>query len=259
MELRPCIDIHNGKVKQIVGGTLSDRGDSAAENFVSDRNAAYFAELFKKDKVTGGHVILLNGKASPYYEVTRQQALLALQTYPGGLMVGGGITDENAAGYIDAGASHVIVTSYVFREGMIDHERITLLKKVVGREHLVLDLSCRRRGSDYYIMTDRWQTFTQTPLSPALLERLTEDCDEFLIHGIDSEGRAAGIDEELIRLLDAVRGFPMTYAGGIASYDDIETIRRLTGGHMDITIGSALSLYGGALDYHDVLRVCREG
>lgn len=258
MKLRPCIDIHNGKVKQIVGGTLSDKGDCAAENFVSDKDAAYFAELFKKDQVTGGHVILLNGKTSPYYEETYRQALLALRTYPGGLMVGGGINDETAGAYLAAGASHVIVTSYVFAGGRIVRENIEKMKAAVGRRHLVLDLSCRKKGDDYYIMTDRWQIFTETPLTAALLHELAEDCDEFLIHGIDSEGKSQGISEDLIRLLDSVRGFPMTYAGGISNEDDIKKIHRLTHGEMDITIGSALSIYGGAMDYRQVLDLCRK-
>ena len=257
MRLRPCIDIHNGKVKQIVGGTLSDEGDRARENFVSDRSTVFYASLFKEDRLAGGHVILLNSRTSPYYEATRAEALSALSAYPGGLMIGGGITDETAGEYLDAGASHVIVTSFVFRNGRIDRENLARIKKAVGREHLVLDLSCKMRDASYYIMTDRWQTYTDEPLTPALLEELSGECDEFLIHGIDVEGKATGISEDLIRLLDTVRGFPMTYAGGIASFEDLDRIRALTGGMMDVTIGSALSIYGGPLDYREVVRYCR--
>ena len=257
MNLRPCIDIHNGIVKQIVGGTLSDEGDRARENFVSDRSAVFYASLFKEDRLAGGHVILLNSRTSPYYEATRAEALSALSAYPGGLMIGGGITDETAGEYLDAGASHVIVTSFVFRNGRIDRENLARIKKAVGRERLVLDLSCKMRDASYYIMTDRWQTYTDEPLTPALLEELSGECDEFLIHGIDVEGKATGISEDLIRLLDTVRGFPMTYAGGIASFEDLDRIRALTGDAMDVTIGSALSIYGGPLDYREVVRYCR--
>ena len=263
MKLRPCIDIHNGRVKQIVGGTLSDQGDTAKENYVSDREAAWFASLFKADDLPGGHVILLNSRTSPYYEATRQQALAALETYPGGLMIGGGITDESAAAYLEAGASHVIVTSFVFKDGKINRENLTKLNRAVGKDRLVLDLSCRWRdlgreeGGAYYIMTDRWQVYTDTPLTAALLEELSGECDEFLIHGIDAEGKSTGPGEDLIRLLDSVRGFPITYAGGIAGFEDLDRIRRMTGGMMDVTIGSALSIYGGPLDYREVVEYCR--
>ena len=261
MNLRPCIDIHNGKVKQIVGGTLTDEGDRARENYVSERGAAYYASLFKEDGLSGGHVILLNSRTSPYYEATRAEALTALRAYPGGLMAGGGMTDETAGPYLEAGASHVIVTSFVFRDGRIDRDNLAKIKKAVGRERLVLDLSCKMRpdkGGFYYIMTDRWQTYTDEELTPALLEELSGECDEFLIHGIDSEGKASGISEELIRLLDSVRGFPVTYAGGISSFEDLARIRALTGGAMDVTIGSALSIYGGPLDHREVVRYLSE-
>ena len=119
MKFRPCIDIHNGKVKQIVGGSLTDVQDQASENFVSEQDASFYAELYKKAGIKGGHVILLNGHDSPYYESTKEQALLALHTYSGGLQIGGGVNPENAGEYLDAGASHVIVTSYVFKDGRI--------------------------------------------------------------------------------------------------------------------------------------------
>lgn len=224
---------------------------------MSERDAAFFADLFQKDGLTGGHVILLNPASSPFFEATQAQALLALRTYPGGLMVGGGIRDDNASFYIENGASHVIVTSFCFTDGRIVRENIDKMKRAVGKEHLVLDLSCRRKGDDYYIMTDRWQKYTDTPLTRELLESLTEDCDEFLIHGIDAEGLGGGPAWGLIDLLNTVKGFPMTYAGGIAGFEDIAGIRQKTEGRLDITIGSALSLFGGQMDYRKVLEACR--
>ena len=185
MEFRPCIDIHNGKVKQIVGGSLKDSGDQAQENFVSEQDAAFYAALYQKNKLKGGHIILLNSYDSPYYEETRKQALAALQAYPGGLQVGGGITPENAGDYLNAGASHVIVTSYVFREGRIDYDRLERLVYAVGRERLVLDVSCKRVGEKYLVVTDRWQKLTEEIVNEALLEKLSAYCGEFLIHAVE--------------------------------------------------------------------------
>ena len=176
MEFRPCIDIHNGKVKQIVGGSLKDSGDQAQENFVSEQDAAFYAALYQKNKLKGGHIILLNSYDSPYYEETQKQALAALQAYPGGLQVGGGITPENAGDYLNAGASHVIVTSYVFREGRIDYDRLERLVYVVGRERLVLDVSCKRVGEKYLVVTDRWQKLTEEIVNESLLEKLSAYC-----------------------------------------------------------------------------------
>ena len=188
MKFRPCIDIHNGKVKQIVGGSLKDLGDQAEENFISEKDAAFYAHCYQKDGLTGGHVILLNPKTSPYYEETKRQALLALSQARGTLQVGGGITEENAEEFLNAGASHVIVTSYVFRDGKISYENLEKLVKTVGKERLVLDLSCRKKDGVYYIVTDRWQKFTQEVLSEQLLDMLAAYCDEFLVHAADVEG-----------------------------------------------------------------------
>ena len=160
MKFRPCIDIHNGKVKQIVGGSLTDVQDQAKENFVSEQDAAFYAELYKKAGIKGGHVILLNSLDSPYYEATKAQALLALGAYPKGLQIGGGVNPQNAGEYLDAGASHVIVTSYVFKDGKISWENLNKMKEAAGKENLVLDLSCRKKDGKYYIVTDRWQKFT---------------------------------------------------------------------------------------------------
>ena len=252
MRFRPCIDIHNGKVKQIVGGSLKDHGDKAVENFVSGYDAAFYAELYKKDNLKGGHVILLNPVSSEYYEKNRQQALAALKVFPGGLQVGGGVTAENAAEFIEAGASHVIVTSYVFREGQIQWDNLERLVHAVGKEHIVLDLSCRKKDASYYIVTDRWQTFTKIQVNEEILYWLKESCSEFLVQGVDSEGKAAGVPEDLVALLSKIRGIPITYAGGIGSLKDLEQFRQISGGNLDFTIGSALDLFGGTIPYDAV-------
>ena len=179
MRFRPCIDIHNGQVKQIVGGSLTDKNDFARENFVSEQDAAWYAKLYQEDGLKGGHVILLNSADSPYYEATKAQALKALKAYPGGLQIGGGIHPENAAEYLDAGASQVIVTSYVFQNGRIQYENLGKMLAAVGRDRLVLDLSCRKKGGAYYIVTDRWQKFTDVRVTPALLDELSGKCSEF--------------------------------------------------------------------------------
>ena len=258
MKLRPCIDIHNGRVKQIVGGTLRDEGDRAAENFVSEQDAGYFASLFRKDRLPGGHIILLNPRTSPYYEETRKQAILALKHFPEGMMVGGGVTPDTAGEWLDAGASHVIVTSYVFADGHIVYDHLEKIVRTAGQRHLVLDLSCRKRDGRYYIVTDRWQKFTDTEVTPDLLDDLASYCDEFLVHGVDVEGKSAGADEDLIGILSSVRGFPVTYAGGISSFEDLRRIRAISGDSLDITIGSALSIYGGPLSYKDVVAYFRK-
>lgn len=258
MEFRPCIDIHNGKVKQIVGGSLKDAGNKADENFVSEQDAAFYAELYKKEGFRGGHIILLNAKDSEYYETTREQALMALREYPTGLQVGGGITEENAAEFLAAGASHVIVTSYVFYDGQIQMERLKRLCDAVGKEHLVLDLSCRKKDGDYYIVTDRWQKFTRQVISEALLEELSGYCDEFLVHAVDVEGKAGGIEEKLAELLGNWGKIPITYAGGVGSFEDLEKLKKLGKNRLNVTIGSALDLFGGTMSYEKVKAFCRD-
>ena len=252
MKFRPCIDIHNGQVKQIVGGSLLDQGDQAVENFAATQEADYFADMYKKDGLTGGHVILLNPASSEYYAKTKEQALKALRAYPEGLQIGGGITAENAAEYIEAGASHVIVTSYVFKNGEIQWENLENLCAAVGKEHVVLDLSCRKKDDKYYIVTDRWQTFTNVVLDEAILEKLSGYCDEFLVHGVDVEGKASGIESELIEILSKETKIPVTYAGGISSLEDLEKIREIGKGKIDFTIGSALDLFGGKVPYQTI-------
>ena len=252
MKFRPCIDIHNGKVKQIVGGTLKDEGDEAIENFTSDCQADFYASLYQKDGITGGHIILLNAQKSEYYEATKEQALLALRTYPRGMQVGGGITADNAKEYIEAGASHVIVTSYVFQDGEIHWENLKKLANAVGKERVVLDLSCRKRESEYYVVTNRWQTFTNVKVTHQLLDELAGYCDEFLIHGVDVEGKSSGVEADLVKNLADWNQIPITYAGGIGSMEDLEKFKEISGGKIDFTIGSALDLFGGKIPYEIV-------
>ncbi len=254
MKFRPCIDIHNGKVKQIVGGSLTDQGERAETNFASELDGAYYAKLYREDGLSGGHVILLNAVGSTYYDADRKQAISALKEYPGGLQVGGGITAENAGVFLDAGASHVIVTSYVFQNGTFQKENLKKLKQAVGRDRIVLDLSCRKRGGEYYIVTNRWQTFTEVKLVWETLEMLAGECDEFLIHGVDVEGKSSGVEEDLVSLLAEWNGTGMTYAGGIGSMEELEHFRRISGGKLDFTIGSALDLFGGKIPYRVLCR-----
>lgn len=253
MEFRPCIDIHNGAVKQIVGGSLTDAGNLARENYVSFQGAAHFAEIYKNDGIIGGHVIMLNARNSEYYDKTRAQALAALAAYPNGLMIGGGITAENAEEYLDAGASHVIVTSAVFSGGKIDRTALRQLKETVGKERLVLDLSCKKQENQYLIATDRWQHLTTEAVTPELLTELSESCAEFLIHAVDVEGKAAGIETALVSMLGTWDGIPITYAGGIGSFADLDALYRAGRGKIHATIGSALDLFGGKLKYREIL------
>lgn len=256
MEFRPCIDIHNGRVKQIVGGSLKDKDNQAEENFVSQMDGAFYANMYKKAGIRGGHIILLNPVTSEYYEATRAQALLALHSYPGGLQIGGGITADNAAKFIEAGASHVIVTSYVFNNGRIDYNNLEKLVDAVGKSHLVLDLSCRKKDDSYYIVTDRWQKFTDEVITEELLDELSQYCDEFLIHAVDVEGKASGIEKELVILLGDWGKIPLTYAGGVHSFEDLRLIKELGHNRVNVTIGSALDLFGGSMKFEDVIAFC---
>ena len=253
MEFRPCIDIHNGKVKQIVGGSLRDRRGSAQENFVSEQDAAFYADFYKKSGIRGGHVILLNPEGGEYYEETKAQALSALRAYPGGLQVGGGIREDNAEEYLESGASHVIVTSYVFRNGKIEYGNLEKLVRRVGKSRIVLDLSCRRKDGAYYIVTDRWQTYTDVKLSEETLEELSFYCDEFLVHAVDVEGMANRIEGEVAALLGNWGKIPITYAGGVHDFSDLEKLRELGRNRVNVTIGSALDLFGGNMKWEDVI------
>ena len=244
---RPCIDLHAGKVKQIVGGTLSDASDQLRTNFISDRPASWFAQLYRRDGLKGGHVIMLG----PGNEDAARSALAA---FPGGMHIGGGINAENARKWLDAGASHVIVTSWVFREGHMDAVRLAELYRAVGPGRLVLDLSCRKRRGNYYVVTDRWQKFTDLKINEGTLNTLAASCSEFLVHAVDVEGLCRGIDEELVALLGKFSPIPTTYAGGASSLADLEAVTRLGQGKIDLTIGSALDIFGGTgVRYEDVV------
>ena len=265
---RPCIDLHEGKVKQIVGGTLGDAGPRM--NFVSDKPAAWFAELYKRDGLAGGHVIMLGTG-------NEAEARTTLAAFPGGLQIGGGINAGNARSWLDAGASHVIVTSWIFREGRLDWERLRELVRVIDKNRLVLDLSCRKKSvasglrpeppsrrpdttqvSDYFVVTDRWQKFTEVVISPDTLQKLAGSCAEFLIHGVDVEGLCRGIDRELVEKLGRWTSIPTTYAGGAKSLADLEEVTRLGQGKVDLTIGSALDIFGGrGVKYEDCVQFNR--
>jgi phosphoribosylformimino-5-aminoimidazole carboxamide ribotide isomerase len=237
-------------VKQIVGGSLTD-GQEPETNFVSDRSPAWYAELYRGDNLTGGHVI----KLGPGNEDAAREALDA---WRGGLQVGGGITAENAAEWLEAGASRVIVTSYVFQNNQLNPVRLDRLIEAVGKDRLVLDLSCRKKDGEYHVVTDRWQTFTNTVINEHSLKTLSAYCCEFLIHGVDVEGKQQGMDEELIQLLAEHSPIPCVYAGGVRSFDDLEQLNRVGSGQIDVTIGSALDLFGGSLSYKDVVTYCQK-
>ncbi|MCH5268079.1 MAG: phosphoribosylformimino-5-aminoimidazole carboxamide ribotide isomerase [Lachnospiraceae bacterium] len=253
MKFRPCIDIHNGSVKQIIGGSLTDAKNQATDNFVSEYDATYYAEMYRRDGLQGGHIILLNPAGSEYYDADLRQAESALEAFPYGMQIGGGIKLDNAEWFLNKKASHVIVTSFVFREGKIDWERLKSLVNLVGKEHLVLDLSCRYMVDDYYIVTDRWQRMTKERLHREILEKLSEYCDEFLVHAVDVEGKTAGIEKEVIRRLGEFEGCPVTYAGGIHDAEDIRFIAAAGHERVDFTVGSALDLFGGKISYRSLL------
>ena len=201
MKFRPCIDIHNGNVKQIVGGSLSDKNNYAVDNFVSEYDGAYYGKLYKSYGLTGGHIIILNPAGSEFYNADLEQAYSALSAFEGGLQIGGGINDQNAAHFVDKGASHVIVTSFVFKNGVVNFDNLNRLVKSVGKSRLVLDLSCRKRDGKYYVVTDRWQKFTDIEMNSQTLEMFSEYCDEFLIHAVDTEGKAKGIEPQIAKIM----------------------------------------------------------
>ncbi|NQU42132.1 phosphoribosylformimino-5-aminoimidazole carboxamide ribotide isomerase [bacterium] len=248
--LRPCIDLHEGRVKQIVGSTLRD-GSPPVTNFQTDRSAAHYVRLYKADGLQGGHIIMLGAG-------NEQAAREALATWPGGMQIGGGINPENARDWLDAGASHVIVTSYVFQEGAIDWKRLEEMAELVGRQRLVLDLSCRFQNDCYYVVTDRWQTFTHLRINGENLLKLAEFADEFLVHAADVEGKQQGVDLELISLLAASSPIPTTYAGGVRSLDDMRQVWRVSRGRLELTIGSALDIFGGPIPYRQAVDFDRE-
>jgi len=250
VKFRPCIDLHQGKVKQIVGETLTDSGRGLVENFVSDRSPSYYAELFREDGLTGGHVIMLG----PGNEEAAAEALAA---WPGGLQIGGGITADNAASWLERGASHVIVTSYLFQNGRLREDHLERIVSEVGRERLVIDLSCKRKDGRWFVVTDRWTVFSDFELNEANIRGLERHCAEFLVHAVDVEGKRAGILADLVEQLAAWTTIPTTYAGGVRSLGDLALFRKLSRDRLDITVGSALDLFGGDLKYRDVVAFCR--
>lgn len=255
MKFRPCIDVHNGKVKQIVGGSLETGGGNGSgvkENFVSEADASYYASLYRERGLAGGHIILLNKYGTKEYEADKVQAGLALKCYPGGFQLGGGITADNAVEMLKLGASHVIVTSYVFADGCINYDNLKKLKKAVGSEHIVLDMSCRRCGDGYYVVTDRWRNFTKERLTPELIYNLSNYCDEYLVHAVDVEGYQCGIEERVAGILGDCMDITSTYAGGISSVEDIEILGKLGGNRIDFTVGSALDIFGGSLSFEEI-------
>ncbi len=256
MKFRPCIDIHNGQVKQIVGSSLKDKGNTAKENYISEYDGSYYGNMYKKDGLYGGHIIILNHVGSEYYEASKRQAKLALSAYEGGLQIGGGINDTNAKEFLNMGASHVIVTSFVFKDGVINYDNLNKINKVIGRDHLVLDLSCRKKDGKYYIVTDRWQKYTDTCLDDKTITELMGYCDEFLIHAVDVEGKQSGVEEEVVSMMGNMEDIKATYAGGISSMDDIDTIKRLGNNRVDFTVGSALDIFGGTLPYSVIKQYC---
>ncbi|MCX5877277.1 MAG: phosphoribosylformimino-5-aminoimidazole carboxamide ribotide isomerase [Deltaproteobacteria bacterium] len=253
MKFRPCIDLHQGRVKQIVGSSLSDvKQESLTTNFASDQPASHYAEMYKQNELFGGHVIMLG----PGNEAAATEAL---QAFPGGLQLGGGITAANAAHWLDLGASAVIVTSAVFKDGAVHEDRLKELVRTVGRERLVLDLSCRKKGDAYYIVTDRWQKFTQVTVSEESLGYFADHCCEFLIHAVDVEGKCAGIEEELTALLGRFSPIPTTYAGGVKNLADLYRVKELGLNRLDATIGSALDIFGGTgVTYAEVVAFNRQ-
>lgn len=270
VRFRPCIDIHEGKVKQIVGSTLADKRETTkgddddddaddtatayeppTTNFESDRSAAHFAAMYRDCGLTGGHVIMLDSRD----DGTRAAAIDALEAYRGGLQVGGGVEAANARAWIERGASHVIVTSFAFKDGALSRDALRALVDEVGRERVVLDLSCRVRDDEgeYFVVTDRWQKFSSFALRAAPVAELAEYCDEFLVHGVDVEGKKLGVDETLIRILGDISPIPVTYAGGVRAMEDLELVRSAGAGRVDVTVGSALDIFGGSMRFDDVV------
>ncbi|MDR0944271.1 MAG: phosphoribosylformimino-5-aminoimidazole carboxamide ribotide isomerase [Ruminococcus sp.] len=246
---RPCIDIHDGHVKQIVGGALTDSG--SVDNFVSDKNAAYYANLYREKNLSGGHIILLNKIGTPEYEADKYEAFKALEAFPGGMSIGGGITLDNAGEFLESGASHVIVTSYVFTDGKIDYDKLVRMYEF---KRVILDLSARRVGDDYYVATDRWQNISDVKLSDNLFYDISGSCSEFLIHAVDVEGKKSGIEKLLAEKLSyysKLSDTPITYAGGVRDMDDA---RFLSEKGLHFTVGSALDIFGGNLSFDELAK-----
>lgn len=252
MQFRPCIDLHAGVVKQIVGSTLNQKHTAVVENFIATEDSTYYANLFKQDQLVGGHVIMLGSG-------NEDAAIRALAAYPNGLQVGGGITAENAKKFIDAGASHIIVTSYIFHDGELDLAKLEALVEAIGKEHIVIDLSCRKKDGKWYVMTDKWVKWSSFEVNAESIQLIEQYCDELLIHAVDVEGKKGGMQLDLIEDLADWTSVPTTYAGGVRSMDDLLLFEKIGKRKLHITIGSALSIFGGDLSYHDVVHYCKKG
>lgn len=254
MEFRPCIDIHQGKVKQIIGSTLNNENQKLKVNFVAAKDAAYFAKLYKRDDLFGGHIIMLDNS-----EQTKKETFKALESFPDGLQVGGGVTAENANEFLSKGVSQVIISSDIFTNDVLDKEKLRKLITTVGKNKIVLDLSCRKRGNnEYFVVIDKWQAFTNLVVNVATLAMLSEYCVEFLIHGVDVEGKKQGIDEQLLKILSKFQDLPVTYAGGIKNLSNIKRIEELGEGKINFTVGSALDIFGGDLSYQAVVNYVKK-
>ena len=238
-QFKPCIDLHEGKVKQIVGGTLSDDGTGLKENFTSDKSSADFAKLYRDHNLTGGHIIQLGPG-------NKEAAHAALSAWPNGMQLGGGVTIDNAASWIEAGASHVIVTSWLFSpDSKFLTNRLKQLSSEIGKDRLIVDLSCRRTQQGWTVAMNRWQTLTDLNITTDTLDQIADYCDEFLIHAADVEGMCGGVDLELVEMLGNWGKIPMTYAGGAATIKDVQQTQERSQGKVDITVGSALDIFGG--------------
>ncbi|KAK4668120.1 Enzyme that catalyzes the fourth step in the histidine pathway [Podospora pseudoanserina] len=239
---RPCIDLHSGQVKQIVGGTLDSKTTSLLTNFISPHPPSYFSKLYKENDLHGAHVIMLGPG-------NRTAAIESLAAWPNNLQIGGGINETNAQEWINLGASKVIITSYLFPNGAFSQERLDKVLVALGgdKEKLVIDLSCRRKGEDrWFVAMDKWQTITDMEVCEESIRQLEPYCSEFLIHAADNEGLQRGIDEKLVENLARWCSIPVTYAGGGRNLDDLEMVKKLSNGKVDLTIGSALDCFGGS-------------
>lgn len=246
MKFRPCIDLHDGKVKQIVGETLTD--NQTIENFISKNGAEFFAKIYKEAKLTGGHIVMLGPG-------NRDEAIKALHAFPGGMQIGGGLNDENYKEYLDEGASHIIVTSFIFSDKEIDLEKVKRISNSAGSKKLVIDLSCKLKNNNYYVVSNKWKDFTNFKITKDSLGMLSKYCDEFLIHAADVEGKKNGADLRLIELLSEITDIPVTYAGGIQNLDDVKEVSKSGNNKIDLTIGSALDLFGGNIKIQELLKL----
>ncbi|GAA97262.1 uncharacterized protein L969DRAFT_91891 [Mixia osmundae IAM 14324] len=233
---RPCIDIHNGAVTQIVGGTLDTT--ELKTNFIATRPSTYYAELYKQHALQGGHVI----KLGPGNDIA---ARAALQAWPDALQIGGGIDVTNAQSWLESGASKVIVTSYLFPSARFDEERLARLSELIGKDRLVIDISCRRREDKWIVAMNRWQLLTDMEVTQESINLVSKYCSELLVHAADVEGLCRGIDEDLVQMLGQWCSIPVTYAGGAKHISDLDLVHRLSKGKVDLTFGSALDIFGG--------------